>query len=53
MSKGINLPFDKAKEESIINIAYELIELLEEHSVENGITQDHILAIVCLEYSIL
>lgn len=53
MSKGINLPFDKAKEESIINVAYELIELVEKHSVENGVTQDHILAIFCLEHSIL
>ncbi len=49
----INLEFEKEKEESIINVAYELIELVEKDSAKNGVTQDHILAIICFERSIL
>ena len=53
MNKEINHSFDKVKEKSIIEVAFELIEMVEEHGVENAITQDHIMAIFCLERSII
>lgn len=53
MNKEIKQLFNQASEKSIITVAFELIEMVESHGVENKIRQDHIIALFCLERSVL